>query len=92
MSVEDSIEGSCLYQLVYFRYSFKSSDPFIIWAGAKNMSSVELTIFDNAAHCRNVMALAPGLRYDGEFGGPQGLSSSSSSSDGSSTVIELVSI
>lgn len=56
------------------------------------MSSVELTIFDNAAHCRNVMALAPGLRYDGEFGGPQGLSSSSSSSDGSSTVIELVSI
>jgi hypothetical protein len=56
------------------------------------MSSVELTIFDNAAHCRNVVALAPGLRYDAAFGGPQGFSSSSSSIGGSSTVMELVKI
>lgn len=63
----------------------------MICDGAKNMSSVELTILDRAAHWRKVDARAPGRRLAGEFSGPQGSSSSASLTGGSSTVIALVS-
>jgi hypothetical protein len=53
---------------------------------------VELTIFDSAAHCRKVIARAPGLCDDGPLSGPQGFLSSASSMGGSSTVIALVRI
>jgi hypothetical protein len=56
------------------------------------MRRVELTILDKEAHCRNVIARTPGLLCDGPLGGPHGFSSSSSSTDGSSTVMALVRI
>jgi hypothetical protein len=54
------------------------------------MRSVELTILDNDAHCRNAIALAPGRWRAGDPGGPHGCLSSSTFVGGSSTVTALV--
>jgi hypothetical protein len=56
------------------------------------MSRVEFTILDKDAHCRNVIARAPCLRFVELLDGPHGFSSSSSSIGGSSTVMALVRI
>jgi hypothetical protein len=74
--VEDTILGSFPYQFKYFSCSSSSKDPLIICEGAKKVKRVEFTILDKAAHCRKVIARAPGRRCEAELTGPQGFWSS----------------
>lgn len=90
--METTIEGNLWYHDWYFSYSLRSRLPFIVCEGAKNMSSVELTIFDNEATSWNVVDLAPiRLSWLTPYA-THGSSSSSLMMGGRSTVIALTGI